>query len=120
MALVRRSDSIAVKSEGTRVIVNAVKSLWTIDTAADPALAKRKKEAMDILVTPAHTAALAQLIGRSRKYPVLINEGVMALSLMSTHTNGGERPSTHGLLDLEYMLTVHRPTAQASSSSTRS
>ncbi|KAF7793031.1 hypothetical protein EIP86_004136 [Pleurotus ostreatoroseus] len=89
MALVRRSDSIAVKSEGTRVIVNAVKSLWTIDTAADPALAKRKKEAMDILVTPAHTAALAQLIGRSRKYPVLINEGVMALSLMSTHTNGG-------------------------------
>jgi hypothetical protein len=33
--------------------------------------------------------ALAQLIGRSKKYPVLINEGVIALMLLSTHTKGG-------------------------------
>ncbi|KAJ3528496.1 hypothetical protein NM688_g7992 [Phlebia brevispora] len=89
MSLVRRSDSIAIKSEGTRVVVNAVKSLWAADTSSDAALTKRKKQAMTALVTPAHAAALAQLIGRSRRYPVLINEGVMALSLMSTHANGG-------------------------------
>ena len=29
--LVRTSDSIATKSEGTRVLVNAVKSLWGTD-----------------------------------------------------------------------------------------
>lgn len=41
------------------------------------------------LVTPGCAAALAQLIGRSKKYAILINEGVVALSLLSTHSAGG-------------------------------
>lgn len=89
MALVQRSNSVAVKSEGTRVIVNAVKALWAADASSDATLAQRKKDATNLLVTPANAAALAQLIGRSRKYPILVNEGVVALSLMSTHQSGG-------------------------------
>ncbi|THG97815.1 hypothetical protein EW026_g4259 [Hermanssonia centrifuga] len=90
LSLVRRSDSVAIKSEGTRVLVNAVKSLWSSDASSnDPAWPERRKEATAQLVTPVCAAALAQLIGRSRKYPILINEGVVALSLLSTHTSGG-------------------------------
>ena len=90
VALVQRSDSIAIKSEGTRVIVNAVKSLWSPDASSEANVGQRRKEAMQLLVTPAHAAALAQLIGRSRKYPILINEGSVALLLLSTHAHGGK------------------------------
>ena len=90
LALVRRSDTVAVKSEGTRVFVNAIKTVWSNDVAnADPEVSKRRKEAMEKLVTPTCAATLAQLIGRSKKYAILINEGVVALSLLSTHSSGG-------------------------------
>lgn len=90
LALVRRSDSIAVKSEGTRVLVNVIKSLWSSEsTADDGAKAQRRRECMAAVANAGCAAALAQLVGRSKKYPILINEGVVALSLLSTHANGG-------------------------------
>lgn len=85
LALTRRSDSIAVKSEGTRVIVNAIKSVWSSDTA----VGEKRRKAMLALLTPQCASALAQLLGRSKKYPVLVNEGVVALTLLSTHSVGG-------------------------------
>lgn len=91
ITLAHRSDSIAVKGEGTRVLVNAIKSVWSNDaTHKATAPSQQRTVAMDLLATPAHAAALAQLIGRSRRYPILINEGVVALTLLSTHTNGGQ------------------------------
>lgn len=90
LQLVNRSDSIAVKSEGTRVLVNAVKSLWSTDpkTLAEGKV-KKREDAMKAIVTEPCMSALARLIGRSKRYPTLINEGVVALSLVSTHPNGG-------------------------------
>ncbi|CCL99147.1 uncharacterized protein FIBRA_01162 [Fibroporia radiculosa] len=89
LALVRRSDSIAVKSEGTRVLVNIVKALWASDPAAGTDKTERREAAVRLIVNTNCASALAQLVGRSKKYPVLINEGVVALSLMSTHSSGG-------------------------------
>jgi hypothetical protein len=85
LALVKRSDKIVVKSEGTRVLVNAVRTLWS---AVTPESAERRR-AMDAVTTPASALALAQLIGRSKKYPVLINEAVVALTLLSLTPAGG-------------------------------
>ncbi|CAL1704860.1 unnamed protein product [Somion occarium] len=92
LVLVRRSDSIAVKSEGTRVLVNAIKSLWSPDalSSKDPTFVQKRKDAINVVANQVCAAALAQLIGRSKKYPLLINEGVVALSLLSTHANGGQ------------------------------
>ncbi|KAI0950311.1 hypothetical protein AcV7_008820 [Taiwanofungus camphoratus] len=90
LALVRRSDSIAIKSEGTRVLVNVIKSLWSSEIPyADEEKSARRQEAMKAVINPTCASPLAQLVGRSKKYAVLINEGVVALSLMSTHANGG-------------------------------
>lgn len=89
LALVRRSDSTAVKSEGTRVLVNVVKSLWSSGAPTDEEKVKKRHEAVKTVVNAACTSALAQLIGRSKKYPSLINEGVVSLFLLSTHANGG-------------------------------
>lgn len=120
LALVKRSDSVPVKSEGTRVVVNVIKSLWAngpvnVDTA-DPALSngklnkedveerqQRKQAAMQTVLTPECAFALASLVARSGKYPLLVNEGVVALSLLSTHNAGGKCHLLHLCHD---MLTI--------------
>lgn len=79
LTLVERSDTTAVKSEGTRVFVNVIRTLWHEDTAVD----ERQRAAMLVLRSPPVAVALAQLVGRSKKYPILINEGIVALTLLS-------------------------------------
>ncbi|KDQ33252.1 hypothetical protein PLEOSDRAFT_1099226 [Pleurotus ostreatus PC15] len=94
LALIKRSDSVAVKSEGTRVLVNVIKSIWS--TASSPASdntqqtvdEKKRQSAMEKMRTPECTEALANLVTRSGKFPLLVNEGIVALSLLSTHPSG--------------------------------
>ena len=85
LALVNRSDSVAIKSEGTRVIVNVVRTLWSQATPDGD----QRKNSMNIITEPSVALALAQLIGRSKKYPMLINEGMVALTLLSLTAPGG-------------------------------
>lgn len=85
MALVKRSDSITVKSEGTRVLANVIKSLTSDPITPD----ERRKKALNVLATLENAKALAALIGRSKKYPMLINEGVVALSFLTANVLGG-------------------------------
>jgi len=93
LELIRRSDTVAIKSEGTRVIVNIVKSLWASDVSESQIpieeRQKKREQSIDALLTPKCAQAIAALIARSVKYPVLINEGIVALSLLSTHAKGG-------------------------------
>ena len=79
LTLVQRSDTTATKSEGTRVFVNVIRTLWHEDTAVD----ERQRAAMVVLRSPPIALTLAQLVGRSKKYPILINEGIVALTLLS-------------------------------------
>ncbi|KAK7054936.1 hypothetical protein VNI00_003399 [Paramarasmius palmivorus] len=89
LALVKRSDSVPVKSEGTRVLVNIVKSLWSSDIiGATPAasqtspssdetsddIERRRQEAKEMVLTLPCASALANLVARSAKYPLLVNE----------------------------------------------
>lgn len=91
VALVRRSDTVAIKSEGTRVLVNVIKSLWSVsDTSLDAEQKKSQQEAITAVLVPASAEVLSSLVGRSMKYPLLVNEGVVALTLLSTHKDGGE------------------------------
>ncbi|KZV72901.1 hypothetical protein PENSPDRAFT_628040 [Peniophora sp. CONT] len=79
LALIGRSDKTAIKSEGTRVLINAARTLWS--SAAPEGDARRA--AMGAMTSPDVANALAQLIGRSKKYPLLVNEGVVGLTLLS-------------------------------------
>lgn len=109
LALVKRSDSVPIKSEGSRVLVNVVKSLWSNNLPASPSassvespvagtfnkddlLEKQRKRnaAIRTVLTSECALTLAGLVGRSGKYPLLINEGVVALSLLSTQKEGGQ------------------------------
>jgi hypothetical protein len=96
--VVRRSDSVAIKSEGTRVLVNVIKSLLpekSTVSSSEPspnlaAEAQRRQAALELVLKPHYASALASLIARSGKYPVLINEGVVALTLLSMRKDGGK------------------------------
>lgn len=85
--LVRRSNSIHVKSEGTRVLVNVVKSLCSPGgNLSDP----QRQRATRAVINGLSATALAQLLGRSSKHPILINESVFSLLLMVLHPRGSE------------------------------
>jgi hypothetical protein len=82
LTLVKRSDSTAVKSEGTRVFVNMIRTLWHEDTTDG----EQRRAGMGIVSTAPIALTLAQLVGRSKRYPILINEGIVALTLLSLHS----------------------------------
>lgn len=91
LALIKRSDSLSIKSEGSRVLVNVVKTLWFTDRAnvgTEERQKKREKSIAAVLTTEVVTT-LTALIGRSNKYPILVNEGLVAISLLCTHKQGG-------------------------------
>ena len=90
MGLVRRADTVTIKSEGTRVLGHATKTLFADLSSTDP----KRKAAQNAVVTLENANALAALIGRSKKYPTLINEAVVALSFFTVHERGGEFPPT--------------------------
>ncbi|KAG8998705.1 hypothetical protein FRB94_005966 [Tulasnella sp. JGI-2019a] len=111
--LVRRSDSIGLQSEGTRVLVNVVKCLFSSTSASGkpngivaplasdsaPDLKIRttglvnddkqeRQQAIDRLATADSVEPLTDMIGRSGRYPILLNESVVALTLLSSVTAG--------------------------------
>lgn len=92
LALIKRSDSVSIKSEGSRILVNVVKSLWLNERTLDPNNERQKKkdQCISSVLTPEFASALTSLIARSNKYPILVNEGIVAISLLATHKLGGK------------------------------
>ena len=86
LARSRRSDSVSVKSEGTRVLVNVVKSLCSgTGDVKEP----DRQRACRLLVKAECADALAQLLGRSKKHIILLNEATVSLLLLSHQPGAG-------------------------------
>lgn len=103
--LAQRSDELTVQSEGTRVLVNVIKGLFALQQAGlnglqsavpdgakksvasqeePPVDEEKRKEAIARLLTLDTTEALAEMLARSGRYPILLNEAIVALTLLST------------------------------------
>ena len=93
LALIKRSDSIPIKSEGTRVLVNVIKSLWYNERGVESSEERQKKKdaCMAVVLTKECASTLTNLVWRSGKYPVLVNEGIVAMTLLCTHPAGGKQ-----------------------------
>lgn len=101
MALVSRSDGVPIKSEGTRVLVNVIRTVLLrrggsiastkaqAPTDLDP-LRSEKQKAAEVVMTPANMTALATFLAKSGKFPILINEAVVAFNLLCTQKGGAE------------------------------
>ena len=50
---------------------------------------KKREQCISILLTEECATILTDLIARSNKYPILVNEGIVAISLLATHKLGG-------------------------------
>ncbi|RXW24152.1 hypothetical protein EST38_g1727 [Candolleomyces aberdarensis] len=97
LALVSRSDSVPIKSEGTRVLVNVVRTLLmrrsgsTDGTQPLPAKqAEQRQRAVGAVLSPSNAKALAWFLARSGKFPILINEAVVAFNLICTQKGGAD------------------------------
>ncbi|KZV91061.1 hypothetical protein EXIGLDRAFT_837361 [Exidia glandulosa HHB12029] len=111
LALVIRSDSVPIKSEGTRVIATVVKSLYTAE--GDASIGHRRRQAIDAVTTFDSASILAQMICRSRKFPVLLNEAIVALTLLAYHKSG----AAYVLHSLNASLTETHPSPSTTSTS---
>ncbi|KAF8590562.1 hypothetical protein K439DRAFT_1403733 [Ramaria rubella] len=117
LALVKRSDTIAVKSEGTRVVVNVIKSICSSKQV--DMLNEQQRKALELVTTSSATTALAELIGRSAKYPALINEGLSALTLLCSVPSGSPLVAQALLspLPMDPISVPSRSTSQSSQTS---
>lgn len=98
--LIRRTDSLTLQSEATRVLVNVIKTLWvppgsgsstpsSPTSPVDKAELADRKAALAKLTNEETADALAELVGRNLKYHVLLNEGIIALTLLASQPSGG-------------------------------
>ena len=86
LALARRSDSVHVKSEGARVLVNVVRSLCSSSgNTEDP----QRQRAIEVVTTTDNADVLSRLLGRSRKHGILLNEAIVAMCLLALKKEGG-------------------------------
>ncbi|GAA5872973.1 hypothetical protein JCM8547_003277 [Rhodosporidiobolus lusitaniae] len=108
LVLVSRTDDTRLRSEATRIVVNLVRSLFSTK-AAIPQYASLSSPAPSFssssehiddeellrsqgrggLVRPEATVALSELVRLSEKYPMLINEGIVALALLAGSSDEG-------------------------------
>ncbi|TKY85815.1 hypothetical protein EX895_005356 [Sporisorium graminicola] len=93
--MIQRIDDVPTKMEATRVLVNVVKSLWTSARSSDSSEAPALTEeavlaARSRVVRRDVIQALAEMVRTSPKYPVLVNEGVIALTLVGSDRMGAE------------------------------
>ena len=100
IALVARSDSIVVKSEGTRVIGYVVKSLWRAVEQCSPEEMEPMRTAMTKVASAPAIQALAEMLARNRKHIILLNESILALTLLSGQSVAGMTDATKGNLYL--------------------
>jgi len=94
IALVGRSDSIVVKSEGTRVIGYVVKSLWRAVEQCSPEEMELMRAAMTKVASTPAIQALAEMLARNRKHVILLNESILALTLLSGQSVAGMADTT--------------------------
>lgn len=78
LELLQRTEDVPTRMEGTRVLVNVAKTLWS--GAQD----QQRLQSRQKLVSNAVVVALAEMVRSSPKYPVLVNEGIMAMTLLAS------------------------------------
>ncbi|GAA6051123.1 hypothetical protein JCM3770_004726 [Rhodotorula araucariae] len=92
LALLARTDEGRLRSEGPRVLVNIIRSLFALPSCAAShadALAPLVLQGKARLARREVAEALAELVRRSDKWPILMNEGVVGLTLLAGSSDQG-------------------------------
>ncbi|GAA6006995.1 uncharacterized protein JCM10292_003424 [Rhodotorula paludigena] len=104
LALNTRTDDLRTRSESARVLVNLIRTLFS---AAPSDLDAQRQDARQKVVQKEVADALCELVRRSEKFPLLVNEGVVGLTLLA---GSGEEGSSLVVSSL-----LHPPSHSAAS-----
>ncbi|KAI5122938.1 hypothetical protein M0805_006820 [Coniferiporia weirii] len=85
LALSSRSDSVPVRSEGARVLVNVIKSLCS---STGDLHESHRQLAIQAVTSLESAKTLARLLGRSEKHVILLNEAIVAMMLLIHQPKG--------------------------------
>lgn len=109
LSLIARTEDVPTRLESTRVLVNLIRTLWSRPAASS---STSQLESAKVRLSDARVVqALSDMIRRSAKYPVLINEGLVGLTLLASGRGGQASSSnaagqasniSHALLGHEY------------------
>ncbi|KAM0748690.1 hypothetical protein T439DRAFT_327961 [Meredithblackwellia eburnea MCA 4105] len=131
LSLISRTDDIRIRSEASRTLVNVVRSFFSAkaqsgdasllspitpstattvgpESATTPKLSDEesmKRKGRPLIVRHEVVTALSEMVRLSEKYPMLINEGVVGLTLLAGSGAAGV------MLVLDALLLRHEPPA---------
>jgi len=102
LALIARTNDVRLQCEATRLLVNVVRSLYSSRSISSPVtpsaldgleMGIAKNKARKIIEGNAGVVdAISEMVRTGEKYPTLVNEGIVALVLLSTTDAGGTFP----------------------------
>ncbi|CAG8541212.1 1682_t:CDS:10 [Paraglomus occultum] len=107
MTLIKHTDDMPVRSEGTRILVNLIKNLWGKDVGS-----QLDTNSINDLRKKLNTAEVVKHIETliiDSKYPVLQNEGVIGLTMLVMDDSATAEGNTNPALDA---LTTDSPRKQ--------
>ncbi|GAA5936520.1 uncharacterized protein JCM15063_001909 [Sporobolomyces koalae] len=98
LALIKRTDELQLRSESTRILINLIRTFFSASSTG-PTESQAIQLAKESIAGNAEIVeAVSEQVRLSGKYPVLVNEGIVALSLLST--SGGEIGASNVLSSL--------------------
>lgn len=107
LSLIARTSDVRLQCEATRLLINVVRSLYSSRSVTSPitpsalgglemGLAKAKARNV-IENSEGVVEAINEIVRTGEKYPMLVNEGIVALTLLSTTERGGKQQVGHSL-----------------------
>ncbi|GAA5873186.1 hypothetical protein JCM16303_006965 [Sporobolomyces ruberrimus] len=107
LALIKRTDELQLRSESTRILINLVRSLFSTSDSTSSHLNQQdptESGRFAIVSNGEVVSAISEQVRLSEKYPVLVNEGIVALSLLAG--SGGEQGASTVLSSLLHDQTL--------------
>jgi len=86
LALINRTTDQAIEFEGTRIFVNAIKSLASHNTL------DIDRSCLIRLADPMIISCLSKMVKKAEKYPILVNDAIIGLTLLATFGPAGTVP----------------------------
>lgn len=100
LSLISRTNDVRLQCEATRLLVNIVRSLYSSRSVTSPVtpaalggleMGIAKTKARNVIENSEGVVdAISEIVRTGEKYPMLVNEAIVALTLLSTTESGGK------------------------------
>jgi len=89
LGLISRTEDLPTRLEGTRILVNSIKGLWSA-SANQNITQEQISKSKEAFTQTQVVSCLTEMLVNGIKYPILINEAMIALTLLASGDEGCE------------------------------